>query len=122
MAEVDIVIAESRHAGRVLGGPLSTSKNRSGRPLGGNGYLAGSFPGGITSVDGTPTRATVRILYRPAEGALGDGHLVAQVESGEDGSWRVEGLDPALSFDIVGRKPGYNDVIVANVRPSLMGE
>ena len=108
MAEVDIVIAESRHAGRVLGGPLSTSKNRSGRPLGGNGYLAGSFPGGITSVDGTPTRATVRVLYRAAEGALGDGHLVAQVEINLDSEyigmeqWKVDFLERQKARNAVG--------------------
>ncbi len=120
MAEVDVTRAWYRPTSRVQGRSLSISNRLTGKPAGGNGYLAGSFPGGITSIEGTPTAATVRIHLRTAEGKAGDGMLIAQVQSGEDGSWRVDGLDPALSFDIVGRKPGFNDVIVANVRPSLM--
>lgn len=90
-----------------------------GVPPGGGGYLAGTYPGGITTVDGAPTVATVRILYRPLSGQRGDGVVVAEVQSAPDGSWIVEGLDPDLSFDVVGRKNGFNDVIMANVRPSL---
>lgn len=88
-------------------------------PAKGNGYLAGTYPGGITTVDGVPVRATVRVLYRPASGALGDGAVVAEVQSALDGTWRVDGLDPALKFDVVGRKPGFNDVIMANVSPKV---
>lgn len=89
------------------------------KPLPGNGYLAGTYPGGITTVDGVPTRATVRILYRPLSGALGDGAVVAEVLSDTDGTWRVDGLDPALKFDVVGRKQGFNDVIMAGVSPKV---
>lgn len=85
----------------------------------GNGYLAGSFPGGITTVDGVPTPATVRVLYRPGPGQPGDGALVAEVQSAADGSWRVDGLDPALKFDVVGRKAWFNDVIMSNVSPKV---
>lgn len=87
--------------------------------LGGSGYLAGTFPGGITTVDGVPTPATVRVLYRPASGQPGDGALVAEVQSAADGSWRVDGLDPALKFDVVGRKAWFNDVIMSNVSPKV---
>lgn len=87
--------------------------------LGGSGYLAGSFPGGITTVDGVPTAATVRVLYRPGPGQPGDGALVAEVQSAADGSWRVDGLDPALKFDVVGRKAWFNDVIMSNVSPKV---
>ncbi len=88
-------------------------------PARGNGYLAGTYPGGITTVDGVPVKATVRVLYRPASDALGDGAVVAEVQSAVDGTWRVDGLDPSLKFDVVGRKLGFNDVIAANVSPKV---
>lgn len=83
----------------------------------GAGYLAGEYPGGTTTVEGVPVAATVRILYRPESGQPGDGSVVAEVESAPDGTWRVDGLNPSLRYDVVGRMDGYNDVIVANVRP-----
>ncbi len=82
-----------------------------------NGYLAGEFPGGITTVDGVPTAATVRVLYRPVSGAPGDGVVVAEVQSAPDGTWRVDGLDTGLRYDVVGRKAGHNDVIMADITP-----
>ena len=88
-------------------------------PLHGNGYLSGAFPGGITTVDAVPTAATVRVIYRPASGSLGDGLLVAEVESAPDGTWRVDGLNPALRYDVVGRKAGLKDVIMSNVQPKV---
>ena len=86
-------------------------------PTPGTGHLAGSFPDGITSIEGQPTSATVRVLYRPESGHPGDGAVVAQVQSAPDGTWRVDGLNPALKYDVVGRKSGHNDVIMANVQP-----
>lgn len=88
-------------------------------PLTGAGYLAGEFPDGVTSIDGVPAAATVRVLLRTTAGHPGDGALVAEVQSASDGSWRVDGLDPALKFDVVGRCAGFNDVIVANVSPEV---
>ncbi len=87
------------------------------KPAPGPGYLAGTFPSGVTSVDGAPTKATVRVLYRPGFGAFGDGALVASVESAHDGTWRVDGLDPAHKFDVVCRLEGFNDLILSNVSP-----
>lgn len=89
-------------------------------PLTGDGYLAGEYPGGTTTVEGVPVSATVRILYRPESGQAGDGALVAQVQSAPDGTWRVEGLRTDLLYDVVGRKEGFNDVIVAGVTPTSM--
>lgn len=83
----------------------------------GTGYLAGEFPGGVTTVGGVPVGATVRVLYRPTDGAPGDGIVVAEVQSAADGTWRVDGLITSLKFDVVGRKAGFNDVIAANVSP-----
>jgi len=120
MAELDAAVGWYKQASRITGHSLSISNRMTGKPQAGNGYLAGSFPDGIASVGGVPTVATIRIHLRAQSGAAGDGMLVAQVDSAPDGSWRVDGLDPALSFDIIGRKEGFNDVIVANVRPSIM--
>lgn len=100
------------------GDPVVLSPS-SHRLRGGAGYLAGTFPGGITTVDGVPVTATVRVLYRPGVGLPGDGVVVKQVQSADDGTWRVDGLDPALKFDVVGRKNGFNDVIMANVSPAV---
>lgn len=85
----------------------------------GDGYLAGEFPGGITTVDGVPTASTVRVLYRPVSGAPGDGVVVAEVQSAPDGTWRIDGLDTGLRYDVVGRKAGFNDVIMSNVQPKV---
>lgn len=82
------------------------------KPNPGPGYLAGEFPDGITSILGTPEPATIRVLYRPT------GVLVAEVASAADGTWRVDGLDPTLKFDVICRKTGYNDLIWADVSPS----
>ncbi len=87
------------------------------KPAPGPGYLAGTFPEGVTSLDGAPLSATVRVLYRPGSGALGDGALMASVKSAHDGTWRVDGLDPALRFDVVCRLEGFNDLILSNVSP-----
>lgn len=88
-------------------------------PRRGNGYLAGKAPGGTATVQGAPVEADIRVLYRPPGGTLGDGTLVAQTRSAQDGTWRVDGLDPALTFDVVARLSGYNDVIVSQVRPAV---
>ena len=83
----------------------------------GNGYLAGNFPGGITTVDGVPVSAEVRVEFRGRAGSISDGFVVAKTLSAPDGTWRVDGLNPSLRYDVVGRKNGFNDVIVANVQP-----
>lgn len=89
-------------------------------PLTGDGYLAGEYPSGTTTVEGVPVSATVRILYRSGSVQAGDGALVAQVQSAPDGTWRVEGLRTDILYDVVGRKEGFNDVIVAGVTPTSM--
>ena len=117
MADAFLVPVPARDysAGRAAG----SLERRSAMERSGVGYLAGEFPGGITTIDGVPAAATVRVLYRPASGAAGDGVVVAEVQSAPDGTWIVEGLNPALKFDVVGRKAGFNDVIMANVTPAV---
>lgn len=82
----------------------------------GSGYLAGEYPDGLTTVDGVPVSATVRVFIRSPMPAV-DGLMVAEVQSGNDGTWRVDGLDPDLVYDVVARKDGHNDTIVAGVSP-----
>jgi hypothetical protein len=88
-------------------------------PRVGAGRLAGEFPDGTTTVDGVPVAAEVRVLLRTASSATGDGAVVAVVQSAPDGTWLVANLPPGLKFDVVGRKSGHNDVIVANVSPEV---
>lgn len=83
----------------------------------GNGYLAGNFPEGITTVDGVPVSAEVRVEFRGDAGSISDGFVVAKTLSAPDGTWRVDGLNPNLRYDVIGRKEGHNDVIVSNVQP-----
>ena len=88
-------------------------------PNPGTGFLAGECPGGITTVEGVPAQAEVRVLWRGPVGHPSDGILVAKTQSAPDGTWRVDGQDPALKFDVVGRKDGFNDVIMADVSPAV---
>lgn len=86
-------------------------------PMGGRGFLAGTFPDGITSVEGVPGPATIRVLLRTGRDHPGDGVVVSQVHSDQDGTWIVEGLNPDLRFDVVCRSDGYNDMILSDVTP-----
>lgn len=101
-------------SGKVVLQPKSVHKERAG-----TGYLAGEFPDGITTVEGVPVAATVRVLLRTESGHVGDGAVIAEVQSAPDGTWRVDGLNTALRYDVVGRKAGHNDVIMANVTPAV---
>lgn len=108
--------------GRVLETVVTVGVIEYRTPSAGQGYLAGEFPGGATTVEGVPVSATVRILYRPAADALGDGVLVAEVQSAPVGTWFVPNLNGNLKYDVVGRKEGFNDVIVAGVTPTSMAD
>ena len=85
--------------------------------LDGVGRLAGVFPGGVTSVDGVPVTATVRVQVR-ALGNSADGFQVCEVQSAPDGTWEVTGLPMRFQYDVLGRKPGFNDLIVSDVTPA----
>lgn len=117
MAEIIAVSAQYTKTGKNIGRLTSISNRRTPKPPSGPGFLAGTFPGGITSVEGVPTTATVRVSYRPVAGGASDGVLIAQVQSAPDGTWRVDGLDPALKFDVICRKDGYNDMILSDISP-----
>lgn len=109
---------QPRNGITVIGGPQFIIDERR-LPAVGGGYLSGRYPDGITTVDGAPVAAIVRIIYRPESGSQSDGVVVAETASGADGAWRVDGLNPSLKFDVVGRKDGFNDVIMANVSPAV---
>ena len=85
----------------------------------GYGFLAGSFPDGVTSVEGVPTPAEIRVLYRPLGDSEIDGYLVAKTVSSPDGTWIIQGLNHNLKYDVICRHEGYNDMILSNVSPAL---
>lgn len=88
-------------------------------PPKGSGYISSSFPDAITSVDGAPVSATVRVIYRSLTGDIADGAVVAEIQSKPDGTWRVDGLNPNLLYDVVGRINNANDIIVSQVSPVM---
>lgn len=104
--------------GYVVNAKTLAKATRTPPDVSGDGYLAGEFPDGITTVDGVPIEATVLVRLRDP-GNPHDGALVAVTESLPDGTWRVDGLNTDLRFDVVGRKNNFNDVIVANVTPEV---
>lgn len=85
--------------------------------LQGDGYLAGEYPDGITTVEGVPVPATVRVLLRGTPGRPEDGMVVATTESSPAGTWAVYGLNADLRFDVVARHDDFNDVIGSNIQP-----
>lgn len=102
-------------------GVRDISRTRYYKPdFSGDGYLAGEFPGGTTTVNGAPTAAEVRVVWRDPAGGAMDGYVVKRVTSAPGGTWRVTGLDTDQRFDIVGRLSGYNDVIQSSVAPTPM--
>lgn len=88
-------------------------------PKNGTGWLGGTSPGGLATLQGTPVQAEIRVLLRTESGHPGDGCLVAKTTSGVDGTWSVTGLDASQKYDVVGRVAGRNDVIIANVTPEM---
>lgn len=114
-----VLIGAAPYAPQSVGVQIARSVTRDLPPTG-DGYLAGTYPDGITRVEGVPASCTVRVLYRPEGGAFGDGVLVKQVQSAVDGTWLVEGLNPSLQYDVVCRHAGYNDSIYSNVTPTTV--
>lgn len=85
----------------------------------GVGYLAGEFPGGITTVDGVPNSVAVRVLLRAPAGHPSDGDVIAEIQSAPDGTWRASGLDASRRYDVVVRKTGFNDAILTDITPAI---
>lgn len=87
--------------------------------LSGVGQFSGGFPEWIVTADGVPAKATVRVILRHPGNPLLDGVVVAETESGQDGTWLVAGLHTGFKYDVIGRKAGFNDVIMADVTPEV---
>ena len=85
----------------------------------GAGYLSSSFPDSITSVEGVPVSAEVRVLLRYPTLPRLDGRLIASTASAADGTWRINGLNTAQRYDVVARLAGQNDVIMADITPAV---
>lgn len=89
------------------------------KPSGGIGYFASTLPNFIVSIDGVPAVGEVRVLLRSSPVPQGDGILVAKTMSDVAGQWRIEGLNPQYTYDVVCRVDGYNDLIFSNVKPRI---
>lgn len=103
--------------GKQSGGVFCVDSLR--KPSRGNGFLSSKFPDALVTLDGEPVSADVRILYRPEQGSVGDGVVVATTKSSATGQWRVDGLNPNIRYDVVARLAGNNDTIIANVKPKV---
>lgn len=89
------------------------------QPKRGQGYFSSSFPNFIVSVEGVPSIGEVRVLQHSTSIIESDGVLVAKTMSDITGQWRIYGLDPETTYDVVCRVDGYNDMIFANVKPKI---
>lgn len=81
----------------------------------GAGSLAGSFPEGITRLEGAPVSAQVRVYWEnPKDGSL---VLAGSTVSGADGVWEIGNLDATKTFIVRGSLAGHNDVVSVGVTP-----
>lgn len=85
-----------------------------GVDVSGTGFLAGEFPSGRTTINGVPTSASVKAFYVLESG---EWQLAGQTTSNPDGTWLIGGLNHDLLFNVVGQLDGYNDVVMANIKP-----
>lgn len=83
----------------------------------GAGYLAGQPPYGLVTKNNLPSAAEVLVFWRGR--GVYDGIIVARTQAAGDGTWRVDGLDPGLRYDVVARIDGFNDLIVSDVTPAV---
>lgn len=88
--------------------------------INGDGYLGGDHPDGIVKENNAPIMGTVRVILKDRFGSSRDGFVVAETVTNQDGSWRVDGLNRGLRYDVVCRLSGYNDQIYSNVAPEGM--
>lgn len=87
--------------------------------LSGIGYFKSTFPEHITSVDGVPVSAEVRVLLRNHPNKDYDMLVVAKTQSANDGTWEVRGLNPNFKYDVIARYTGYNDLIMSDLTPKV---
>lgn len=79
----------------------------------GAGYIAGESPDGLVTVNSAPGARRVEVRHRATLS------VVEITFSNADGTYRVNGLDPAQLFDVIATDwtGTYNDVIVSRVLP-----
>lgn len=81
--------------------------------LAGNGYIAGVAPGVLT-VNGAPASREIEVRDRSTRAIVFVGFC------NPDGTYRVNGLNPARKYDVIARdwQGVYNDVIRSNITPA----
>lgn len=91
-----------------------------GAPYRGNGagILAGTYPDGLTRLEGVPTEADVFAFAR-APGAPSNGVLLAKGRSLPSGEWELRGLPRTGRFNVLAAKYGQRDVVVPDVAPFI---
>lgn len=82
----------------------------------GPGFFGGESPDGLTTTAGVPVAARVDVLWR--DPVSDDEVQVASTTSAADGTWRIEGLNPGLTYVVRGRKAGFADAAVMAARPA----
>ena len=70
-------------------------------------------------VDGVPVSAEVRVLLRNHPNKDYDMLVVAKVQSANDGTWEIHGLNPNFKYDVIARYTGYNDLIMSDLTPKV---
>ena len=78
----------------------------------GTGTLSGSFPTSVLGIGTATVKAHMKSSLSSVKG------LVAGTTTVEpNGSWEITGLNTDMFFDVVIDIPGYNGVILSNVKP-----
>lgn len=79
----------------------------------GLGFIAGTAPFGLVTVNGAPGAREVEVRHRKTR------MPVATMFSDSDGTYRFDGLNQSEEFDVIARDWAgtYNDAIVARVLP-----
>lgn len=78
----------------------------------GQGYLAGTLPSAIVTVNGIPSPRPLECRHRKSR------LTITVVMSNPDGSFRINGMDPLQEYEILARDTGliYNDVVISRVK------
>lgn len=81
----------------------------------GNGYIAGTLPIGLVTINGAPGGRAVEVRNRITRG------VVAVIFSKADGTYLIDNIDPYQLYDVIGRdwSATYNDVIISRVSPRV---
>ena len=91
--------------------PIDPTFKTTRPPRFGTGYMAGTYPDGLTTDGNVPVSAEVIVQWRGPAGHPMDGVVCGRTVSAQDGTWRVDGLNPALTYDVKARMENRNDAI-----------